>query len=364
MSLLPLHVSPQDELIQKIADAIVDVSVADVDTEDDRWVEGYANEFALAAYEVVKGVDEVSSSLPAHVSHSQYGSWLRCQKAFQLERIQRAPKTPAWWLVGGSAVHEVTEHLDREAFEVGLEPHNLDVTIEIERLSREKLTELVAAEEEKSGVPSEQWFAAGRGTGQGKQYWWENAPKMVSNWLQWRTEKGWEIATIPGNWDDNEAVWGQTPLIEYEFEIQIGPVSVKGAPDRVMVLPNGDWVVVDLKSGSSTPKEPLQLGLYATVLELLGFTRPKYGTFVKVKDGESTPLVPLEKYSERYFLDLFTGLRGQLDLAVETGSFLPNVGDSCRTCSVQSSCYAIGGSESAIYDPLDPNYQTEGQQAA
>lgn len=294
-------------------------------------------------------------SLPEHVSHSQLTGWLRCQKAFQLERIQRAPKIPAWWLIGGSVVHEVTEHLDREALRLGLEPHNLDVTIQLERLTREKLRELIAAEEQKSGVKSDGWFAAGPGKGQAKQYWWENAPKMVSNWLQWRTEKGWGIADLDG-----------TPGIEFSFDVSLNWINLKGAPDRVMVLPNGDWVVVDIKSGSSTPKEPLQLGLYATVLEMLGFPRPKYGTFVKVKTGESTPLVPLEKYDECYFLDLFAGLRGQLDLAVSTGRFLPNVGDNCRTCSVANACYAMDGGLSAEFDPLDPNYQTaipEGQAA-
>jgi hypothetical protein len=94
---------------------------------------------------------------------------------------------------------------------------------------------------------------------------------------------------------------------------------------------------------------------------MLGWRRPKYGTFVKVKDGESTPLVPLEKYDERYFTELFAGLRGQLDLAVETGRFLPNVGDNCRTCSVQNSCFAQDGALAVNHDPLHPLYRSQPQ---
>lgn len=312
------------------------------------------------ASERTGGVDGAPATprrrLPLHLSHSQLTGWLRCQKSFELERIAGAPRTPAWWLVGGSAVHEVTEDLDREGLKLGLEPHQLDVTLMLEQRTREKLSTLVELEEEKSGVKHTEWFTAGRGEGQAKKYWFENAPKMVSNWLGWRTLKGWGIADLAGE-----------PGIEYEFEIQIGGLAVKGAPDRVMVLPNGDWVVVDIKSGSSTPKEPLQLGLYATVLEMLGFRRPKYGTFSKVKTGESTPLVPLDKFDERYFIELFAGLRGQLDLAVETGRFLPNVGDACRTCAVQNACYAQDGALSAQFDPLNPLYKnsatTEGQAA-
>lgn len=51
---LPEHVSPQDELIQKIADAIVEESVSALVGNDDTWVTGFASEFAKAAYDTVK----------------------------------------------------------------------------------------------------------------------------------------------------------------------------------------------------------------------------------------------------------------------------------------------------------------------
>jgi CRISPR/Cas system-associated exonuclease Cas4 (RecB family) len=297
----------------------------------------------------------VTSALPLHMSHSQLTGWAeRCQKAFQLERIQRAPKVPAWWLVGGSAVHEVTEELDRRCFELELTPSALGGKLEIEELTHAKLDELVAREVEHSGVPHEDWFAAGRSP-QNRKYWYEQAPVMVGNYLTWRERTNWKIAVFNGE-----------PAIEFAFDLtpsatdhigipELPPAPLKGAPDRVFELPNGELVVGDVKSGSSTPKSPLQLGVYATVIEYLGFRRPKYGTFIKVKEdgGVHTPLVPLKKYDHEYVQHLFTALRSQLD----TGTFIPNVGDNCRTCSVQAACYAAGGSLSADYDPLDPQYQ-------
>jgi len=44
-----------------------------------------------------------------HRSFSSFTSWLRCGKAWQLERGLQAPSEPAWWFVGGSAFHAAAE---------------------------------------------------------------------------------------------------------------------------------------------------------------------------------------------------------------------------------------------------------------
>ena len=44
-----------------------------------------------------------------HRSFSAFTSWLRCGKAFQLERNLQAPSEPAWYFVGGSAFHAAAE---------------------------------------------------------------------------------------------------------------------------------------------------------------------------------------------------------------------------------------------------------------
>jgi putative RecB family exonuclease len=45
----------------------------------------------------------------AHRSFSSFSSWIRCGKAWQLERELQAPSEPAWWFVGGSAFHSAAE---------------------------------------------------------------------------------------------------------------------------------------------------------------------------------------------------------------------------------------------------------------
>lgn len=51
------------------------------------------------------------------VSYSAFTSWLRCGKAYQLEKIFGLEGVPAWFFVGGSVVHKVTEQYDQALFE-------------------------------------------------------------------------------------------------------------------------------------------------------------------------------------------------------------------------------------------------------
>lgn len=58
---------------------------------------------------------------PVSRSYSSFTSWLSCGKSWQLARVVKVPETPAWYLVGGSAVHSATEAEDRQRFaEVGI----------------------------------------------------------------------------------------------------------------------------------------------------------------------------------------------------------------------------------------------------
>ena len=47
-------------------------------------------------------------------SHSQLSSWLRCGKAFYLERKALVPQTPAVYLLAGNAMHAVVETMNRD----------------------------------------------------------------------------------------------------------------------------------------------------------------------------------------------------------------------------------------------------------
>ena len=55
--------------------------------------------------------------LPSYVSYSSLTTWLDCGWSYVLTRAVKVPEQPSFWLAGGSAVHEVTEVLDKLKWE-------------------------------------------------------------------------------------------------------------------------------------------------------------------------------------------------------------------------------------------------------
>lgn len=60
----------------------------------------------------------IESATKGHVSYSSFSQWQECGKRYQLQKILNLPEKPAWWNIGGHAVHAATEVLDREQFEL------------------------------------------------------------------------------------------------------------------------------------------------------------------------------------------------------------------------------------------------------
>jgi len=62
------------------------------------------------------------NNTPEYISYSQYETYLSCGEKYRLTRIEKVAEQPAWYLEGGSAVHEATEAYDRELWK---EQHEL-----------------------------------------------------------------------------------------------------------------------------------------------------------------------------------------------------------------------------------------------
>ena len=272
-------------------------------------------------------------------SFSRYTSYLRCGKGYELSRIIKAPQLPSWYAIGGNAVHGGTEQVDRLEFLMG---ENVTAEDDVVALTNAKLDELITEAEAKSGIDPSKWIAGGRGKEkQRSDHWHTVAPEMVQRWVDWRKEHRWE-------W----AMFGGEPGIELRLEIELGGLPFVAVIDRLPYLPDESLAVLDIKSGQK-PKTPLQLGTYATAVELAGYPRPKYGLYWMGKDGKHTEPVPLAKYTKDYLDQIFGGaIEG-----VRAGNFSPNEGEACRMCDVAAACYTTDGHLSHLYDRLDPNYQ-------
>lgn len=274
----------------------------------------------------------------SHVSHSQMTQWLRCGKAYELNRIKQAPRVPAVWTAAGVALHEVIDQINRAS----VSGDSIDIRMEWNLAYGATLEKV----EEDTGIAREHWKRAGR---QSKEkpnkedsIWWgiEGARQLIvyQHWLQ---TSGHHVYTT------DEAVYS-----EFETTATFGDVTVKGFLDAVMVDPNGEPYVMDAKSGTRVPSNVMQLGLYAAALRLNGGPDISKGAFFMTRTGELTDFYDLSKYTDEYFIPIFKGLK----MGIDNGIFIPNPGEACFTCDVAEACYTRGGIDAWKYDTLHPNF--------
>jgi len=285
--------------------------------------------------------------MPSHLSHSQLTTWLRCAKAYFLERKAYAPTVPAVYLVAGSAVHEIIERMTLA--HAGQGPQIEDLKAEWER----EFTDAVAKETLRTNITPDQWRKGGRPTkdkpnGEDVQWWRENGLTQCEKYGEWMAGLDWTLADING-----------TPGAETPFEIDLAGVTIKGFIDSTWERIDNELIVVDAKTGSRSPESVLQVGLYATAIEMMTGKRPLYGAFYMTRTGTLTPLEDLRRFDATFWEKVF----GQLEHAVSNEIFIPHLGSHCRSCSVKDACFAAGGVDAYRYDPMHPKYLPSKQDA-
>ena len=264
-----------------------------------------------------------------YVSHSAMNTWLNCGWQYYLSRIVNVEEQPSYWLVGGKAVHEATEIYDLES-----ETTVFDSTAVFNMRWNANFAESDNGKEFRAGGRASKAYP----NKEDAQWWLDNGPKMVDFWVQFREDSGWKLYELPtGN-----------PAVETELNYEIQGVEVKGFLDRLMVSPEGELVVVDIKTSSKPPATNTQLGIYAILVEKILGVRPTKGAYFLARTGELTPPVPLDMYTE----NRFGSWLNKFKLAVENDIFIPAPGFMCGTCSVNTACYAVNGKDSHLYPEI------------
>ena len=264
-----------------------------------------------------------------YISHSAMSTWLNCGWSFYLTRIQKIQENPSYWLVGGKSLHEGTEIYD--ALEPGA-PFDSRAVFEQRWAENYKLAD--------NGMP----FRAGgkKSTAypnkEDARWWLDNGPKMLDYWVQFREVSGYTIYELPGG----------VKAVETELNTEVGGVNMKGFLDRLMVSPEGELIVVDIKTSSKAPVTYTQLGTYAILVEKTMGIRPVKGAYWMARTGELTEPVELDHYTESR---LATHVKG-FNIAVDNNIFIPQPGFMCGTCSVNHACYAVKGKNSHLYPEL------------
>jgi len=166
--------------------------------------------------------------------------------------------------------------------------------------------------------------------GENYDWWYENGRKYLDAWIDWRKGSGWELWTTPEG----------KPAVELMIEIKTSSIYMKGAIDRVFVTPEGELVILDLKTGLRTPQTDLQLQVYACMMERAMGIRPSYGVYWMARQGSTSIPVSLDKFTLKK-LDEMVAL---FEKARQSNLYLPNF-DGCKLCSYQEYCYWLDGSK-------------------
>jgi hypothetical protein len=176
-----------------------------------------------------------------------------------------------------------------------------------------------------TSVPMEDWKAGGRPSKtfpnkEDSKWWAKNGPKQLENWVQFRGNH-WNIFELSG-----------VPCIEIDLLAVIEGVPVKMQIDRVMVTPEGELVIVDIKSGRTTPNW-LQLAFYAAGMDIVFGIRPKWGTYWMARSGTTSPMIDLDLYPTEDIVSLVK----KFDVARRNDIFLPNL-SHCSRCGFNKKC--------------------------
>lgn len=275
-----------------------------------------------------------------HLSHSSRETLERCAKSWFLKYPANAPKRPAVWSAGGSAVHEATETYDvvsvAEGGDAGWGPR------EVQSIWDAAFDMQLAEIREKE--PNENLWR--RTAAEGVEEWRAMGPDLVQSYIDWRQRSPWELWTTP----DGE------PAIELDISGRLPGCEpeIKAYLDRIFWDPvfKKLWIL-DLKSGKRAPTTPDQFGVYAALVKVKYDVQVDWGVaFLNRKGGLGKPF-DLTAHTPEFVGAVFSETWDE----IKSGSFPANgFPNGCFICDVQSACAAQNGPLAHIYDPASPGH--------
>ena len=254
----------------------------------------------------------------SHLSYSQVDTLLSCGEKYRLTRVVGIPEDPAWWLIGGTAVHSATEAWDRGAFDAtaaDLFTESFDYGLS--QSSVEDLSLLRASGRATKDYPN----------GEDETWWRDNGPKFVQAWIDWRAANpNLQILDLNGR-----------PAIEVSVgALTADQVELKGFIDRVFVdATTGDLLIVDLKTGRNTPPSSLQMDYYRYALQSTLGLQAHYGAYWMARQGTLSTIHHLWR-SDEQIADMLRKAR----ILIDNELYIPHLSILCGSCGVKQHCTA------------------------
>jgi len=246
------------------------------------------------------------NKLPVHMSYSSLTTWLDCGWRYYLQKVEGCEERHSLWLTTGKAVHEALEVWDKN-------PGDPEI------IWKEVYEANMSASIEQYGDVSGWDYK----TKENPEWWEGEGVAMLERWIDFRSH-GWSI---------------HKDYIEREFNLPLGDASVKMALDRVMVDPDGKIVLIDIKTGASSQKHPLQLAVYAWALAKEDGLKVDKAGFWDARTAQIS-MWDIEYLHEERVEDIFN----TFDTARKNNIFLPNL-SACGRCGVVRYCKWINGKD-------------------
>ncbi len=264
-----------------------------------------------------------------HLSYSSLTTWQRCPKSYELSRIKMAEAIPAWYFLGGTAVHRATESHDRG-----------DPPVRWEDLFYPEVEEALSVE------PNvHEWMSGGpKDDPDDGEKWDEIGPRCIANWQYFTATE-----FIP-----------HANRIEVDVTTRLPKLwfPVKGFIDRVGLHKEHGEMIIDIKTGKNLPKDKgLQLGIYAALYEHKYGIRIDKGAYFMAREGRLSRPYDLSDYT----IEKVAGMFRATALEVSAGSYPAKQEYTCRFCDQRLNCYKVSGDtpRTRHYDSANPHHIEE-----
>lgn len=283
----------------------------------------------------------------ARLSYSAASQYSDCAERWRLSRVYGLDKATYWVTMMGTAVHEVTEARDLDQVGLATDKHTPLLVEDVERaftiaFDREKAARLKSGTTiNASGRLLKTGIGKGGGPNKKDEEWARHyGPIMVQNWLDWRAANNYKVALFDA--PDGKVI----PGVELKVAKPLGGYPYVGYIDRVLVDGNGEYLVVDLKTGNP-PQSTTQLKAYAAQLRAAGIQAAKAAYWMGM-DGDVLEWVPMSTRGDAYIETWLNNVgRG-----LEAGIFPASPSTFCKACPVREYCMATGGARAGEVPPV------------
>lgn len=266
-----------------------------------------------------------------YLSFSALNQYTTCGEQFYLTRVLRLPDPLSWALYGGKAFHTASEWLDKGEY--------LSVELAWNDAWRAETQDIEDPDAVRATGRASKEFP----NKENPDWWNAKGPGMLEEYVTWRD------ARMQGGWDWLELPGG-VPAIEVQVNGTLGGVFVRGFIDRVMISPEGEVHLYDIKTGQEPTS--IQQHVYAALMEQTLGIRPSKYAYYLARKGNTGEMHDLD--SERPDLDRIFATAQR---AIEAEVFLPSPGMLCKNCAVRDYCSAMGSK----YDEIATVNHTEGE---